>query len=90
MNNGIFSKLVIIFCIIGSIAAIMNIFDYGSMYGTVILVGITQLLVGLHRIIVSKQTKVEGTLNGDKIIGVLVTIMGIVLIASIIIKITIY
>ena len=82
-----FSILTLIFGTLCIISIPFYFFDKLSFNYIALLIGLTQLFSGLTHIKNSKNLNKNNSINGTKIIGILILIIGIFLIITAIIKI---
>ena len=79
MNLNRFSILTIIFGVLCIISMPLYIVNKLNINYIILMIGLTQLFSGLSHIKTSKSLTVKEDYNGTKIIGVTISIMGILL-----------
>lgn len=80
VNQKTLSAIVITLSIITLILAILLIFQYVNIDVMMLFLGLTQLASGYNQISISKQINEQGKHKGNRVVGIISIILGIVII----------
>lgn len=87
VNQKTLLAIVITLSIITLILAILSIFQYVNIDVMMLFLGFTQLASGYNQITISKQINEQGKHKGNRVVGIISIILGIVIILMDCIKI---